>query len=112
MKIPHGARCDGGALRPLTSRARTAWFLLVPAQMLSRTEVPQMSQQPHGVRTWLDLIQAEYRELPTLCLSKAQMQRLWGLDAAVCDALIAALVDARVLRRTPRDTYVSWAGRV
>jgi len=34
------------------------------------------------------------------------MQRMWGFEAFVCDALIDALVAARVLRRTVTGTYV------
>ena len=49
---------------------------------------------------WLELIQAEYREMPGLSLKKPQVQRLWGLEAFVCDALVDALVAARVLRPT------------
>jgi hypothetical protein len=37
---------------------------------------------------------------------KEQMQKLWGLDAFVCDALVDALVAARVLRRTADGAYV------
>ncbi len=55
---------------------------------------------------WLELIQAEYREMPGMSLNKAQMQRMWGLDALMCDALIDALVAARVLRRTPSGGYM------
>lgn len=57
------------------------------------------------VERWLELIHAEYREIPGLHLTKPQMQRLWGFDALVCDALVDALVDSRVLRRTDRGTY-------
>ncbi|HET9196147.1 MAG TPA: hypothetical protein VFO21_24885 [Vicinamibacterales bacterium] len=35
------------------------------------------------------------------------MQRLWGLDGYVCDALVAALVEARVLRRSATGRYVA-----
>ena len=59
-----------------------------------------------GVTRWLELIQAEYREMPGLSLNKAQMQRLWGIDAVLCDALVDALVAARVLRRTTRGGYM------
>jgi hypothetical protein len=64
---------------------------------------------PHhpAVGYWLHLIQAEYREMPCLSLTKAQMQRLWGLEAHVCEALIGALVDARVLRRRLDGAYVA-----
>ena len=57
------------------------------------------------VTRWLELIQAEYREMPGLTLNKAQMQRLWGFDAFVCDALVDALVTARVLRRSTNGSY-------
>jgi hypothetical protein len=60
-----------------------------------------------GVARWLELIQGEYREMPDLSLNKAQMQRLWGLDALVCDALVDALVAARVLRRTASGNYTT-----
>jgi hypothetical protein len=53
------------------------------------------------ITRWLELIQAEYREMPGMVLSKPQMQRLWGIDAVLCDALVDALVAASVLKRTP-----------
>ena len=55
---------------------------------------------------WLQLIQAEYREMPGLSLTKPQMQRLWGLDRATCDALLTRLEQTRFLKRTARDGYV------
>jgi hypothetical protein len=54
----------------------------------------------------LHRIRAEYREMPDLKLNKAQMQKLFGLEAFMCDALVDALVAARVLRRTAGDAYV------
>jgi hypothetical protein len=35
------------------------------------------------------------------------MQRLWGFDGGVCDALIDALVAAQVLRRNATGAYVA-----
>jgi len=55
---------------------------------------------------WLRLIQAEYREMPGLHLTKKQMQRLWGFDNETCDAVLAELEDVSFLRRTPKDAYV------
>ena len=66
-----------------------------------------MAHEQTTVGRWLELIQAEYREMPGLNLSKAQMQRLWGFDAAICDALVDALVAARVLRRTSLGGYTT-----
>ena len=69
-----------------------------------------MSRTETHVEDWLMLIRAEYLEIPGLTLTKAQVERLWGLDAVVSDALLAALVDVKFLRRTVRDTYVRAAG--
>jgi hypothetical protein len=66
-----------------------------------------MAAEHPTVSQWLRLIEAEYREMPGLSLSKPQMQRLWGLDQFVCEALVDALVAARVLRRTVRNTYIA-----
>ena len=65
-----------------------------------------MALEQTAVTRWLELIQAEYREMPGLSLNKVQMQRLWGLDAFVCDALVDALVAACVLRQTTKGSYM------
>lgn len=46
------------------------------------------------------LIRAEYNEMPGLCLTRQQAQRLWLLDADVCDNILRAMVDAGFLRLT------------
>lgn len=61
---------------------------------------------PPIVVEWLNRIRAEYLEIPGLRLTKRQVQRFWGLDAATCDTLLDALEDARFLRRTRDDMYV------
>ena len=66
-----------------------------------------MSSDQPRVAHWLELIQAEYREMPDLRLNKSQMQRLWGLDASICDTLVDALVAARVLRPTAGGSYMT-----
>jgi hypothetical protein len=65
-----------------------------------------MSRTETHVEEWLILIRAEYLEIPGLALTKAQVERLWGLDAVVSEALLAALVHVKFLRRTATDTYV------
>jgi hypothetical protein len=55
---------------------------------------------------WLELIKGEYQEVPGLKLTTHQVQRLWGLDRVQCDSLLAALVDAKILRRTVDHRYV------
>ena len=51
-------------------------------------------------------VESEYREMPGMCVTAAQAQRLWGLDSTTCAFVLMTLVERRVLRRTPRGTYV------
>lgn len=51
-------------------------------------------------------IEGEYREMPGMCVTAPQAQRLWGLDATTCNVVLRTLVDCRFLRRTPRGTFV------
>jgi hypothetical protein len=60
---------------------------------------------PH-ILDWLQLIRAEYLEIPGLCLTKTQVQRLWGLDPITSEVVLAALVDIKFLRRTSQDAYL------
>ena len=60
-------------------------------------------QQPLEV---LRRVKGEYIEMPGLRLTIAQAQRLWGLDRAVCDSLLGALVDAKFLFRTRDGAFV------
>ena len=64
-----------------------------------------VSQQP-GIAQWLQLIQAEYLEIPGLHLTKPQVERLWGLDTATSGALLDALESVGFLRRTSKNAYV------
>jgi len=43
-------------------------------------------------RTLAERILAEYRENPDLQLTRWQIQQLWRLDVAECDAVLQALV--------------------
>jgi hypothetical protein len=53
----------------------------------------------------LEVIRAEYREMPCLRLTKPQIQRLWGLDPATCDRVVTVLEGQRFLKRA-NDRYV------
>ena len=44
----------------------------------------------------------EFREMPGLRLNLPQAQRLWGLDAIRCEALLETLVEKGVLACTQR----------
>jgi hypothetical protein len=59
-----------------------------------------------GVQQVVRRIQGEYLEMPGLRLTTAQAQRLWGLDCAMCDAILGALVDAQFLFRTRDGAFV------
>ena len=59
---------------------------------------------------WIQLIRAEYYEMPGLHLTKPQVQRLWSLDATMCEAVLEALETASVLRRTHTGAYVKADG--
>jgi hypothetical protein len=58
----------------------------------------------------LQRIQAEFAEMPGLRLTAAQAQRMWGLESDTCEALLAALVDARFLTQTSDGSYVRLEG--
>jgi hypothetical protein len=51
-------------------------------------------------------VQGEFLEMPGLRVTEAQARRLWGLDAASCDALLGTLVDAKFLFRTRDGAFM------
>jgi hypothetical protein len=48
----------------------------------------------------------EFLEMPGLRLTLAQAQRLWAIDQALCDAVLATLVDARFLVQSRNASYI------
>ena len=60
-------------------------------------------EQP--VEQWAERVRAEYLEMPGLTLTRPQIRRLWLLDAALCDAVVDALVASHFLRLRPDHTY-------
>jgi hypothetical protein len=51
-------------------------------------------------------MQGEFLEMPGLRLTEAQVRRLWGLDAASCDALLGTLVTEKFLFRTRDGAFM------
>jgi hypothetical protein len=51
-------------------------------------------------------IEGEYREMPGMCVTPPQAQRLWGLDSATCEIVLSMLLDRHIVRKTWRGTYV------
>jgi hypothetical protein len=54
----------------------------------------------------MDVIRAEYRDSPGLCLTQAQVKRLCSLDTSTCEAALFALVSAGILRCSESGAYV------
>ena len=73
-----------------------------------------LSNEPNGADNLHQLlvrIESEYEEMPGMCVTQPQAQRLWGLDAATCSFVLSTLVERRILKRTSRSTYVKFAVR-
>ena len=54
----------------------------------------------------LSRVKGEFLEMPGLRLTEPQARRRWGLDAASCGALLAALVEAKFLFRTRDGAFM------
>ena len=54
----------------------------------------------------LQRVQGEFAEMPGLCLTAAQAQRLWGLDRYLCDRLLEALVKAKFLSQRRDGSFI------
>ena len=58
------------------------------------------------VERFIAIVQSEYREMPGLQLTKAQMQRFLGIDVMTCDVVLDKLERQHFLRRTRKNVYV------
>jgi hypothetical protein len=65
-----------------------------------------MFTQTARVEEALRRIKGEFVEMPGLRLTTAQAQRLWGLEAEFCDAILGALVDAKFLLKTSDGVFI------
>jgi hypothetical protein len=65
-------------------------------------EGSSMSVSPEELR---ERIRGEYLEMPGLRLTLAQMQRLSGVEGALCQVVLSALVDEKFLCVTPMGAY-------
>jgi hypothetical protein len=63
-------------------------------------------EQNRPTQEVLNRVQGEFLEMPGLRLTGAQARRLWGLDAAICEALLGVLVDAKFLFRTRDGAFM------
>ena len=55
-------------------------------------------------------VRGEFLEMPGLRLTMQQARRLWRLDETLCNAVLAALVDAHFLARTSDGAFVRQDG--
>ena len=53
----------------------------------------------------LERIRAEYLEMPGLCLTPEQLQRLCGVEPTLCRLVLDSLVDAKFLCLKLNGTY-------
>jgi hypothetical protein len=51
-------------------------------------------------------IQAEYAEMPGLCVTLPQAQRLWAADRHICESAFGRLIARGVLRVTAKGRFV------
>ena len=56
-------------------------------------------------------VRGEFNEMPGLCLTFQQAQRLWALDGATCATVLEGLLTEGFLRRTPEGVYLRPTGR-
>ena len=61
---------------------------------------------PSATDEVLRRVQGEFLEMPGLRLTEAQAQRLWGLEPALCSALLSTLIDTRFLFRTREGAFM------
>jgi hypothetical protein len=65
------------------------------------------TREPRAVpEDLLRRVQSEFLEMPGLRVTEAQARRLWGVEAAMCSALLDVLIDARFLFRTRDGAFM------
>jgi hypothetical protein len=53
----------------------------------------------------IERLRAEFLEMPGLRLTETQVQKLFGVDEAMCQAVLDALVSVKFLRLNRDGTY-------
>jgi hypothetical protein len=62
---------------------------------------------PSGsVRALMEQVQAEYAEMPGLCVTLSQAQRLWAADQQTCEEVFRRLIGSGVLRMTSKGRFL------
>jgi hypothetical protein len=79
---------------PVGASMTVDWWQEEPVTPLERS-VPE----------WRSIVMDAYAMLPALCITRAQGQRLWGMDPATCGCVLDGLVDTGALVRTTSGLY-------
>jgi hypothetical protein len=58
----------------------------------------------------VQLLKSVFQEIPGTQLSVAQASRLTGMDPWLCESVVSALEQARVLKRTRDGRHLYWIG--
>jgi len=102
---PHLPALTAGPLSVRTARPR------VEPRTSSGRANPAERRDAASRQALLRRIVAEYDEMPALCLTAAQGQRLFGLREDIFERVFSALVDAAILRRDGNGVYRRNGGR-
>jgi hypothetical protein len=54
----------------------------------------------------VQIVRAEFLEIPGLQLTRPQVQRLWGLDDTQCTLVLTGLVETRFLKQKSDGRYI------
>ena len=78
--------------------------------MTTMNDNDNLSQEPVKSTPALDdvlrRVEGEYQEMPGMCVTRKQAQRLWGLDSTTCELVLTTLLERGVVRRTSRGMFV------
>lgn len=67
---------------------------------------PGLNTPDQSIRTLMEQVQAEYAEMPGLCVTLSQAQRLWTVDRATCEEAFSRLISRGVLRKTSKGRFI------
>ena len=70
------------------------------------TNMRAIDTEAETIRELTRRVQAEYAEMPGLCVTLVQAQRLLAIDEPTCAAVFTALIKRGVLRRTAQGRYL------
>ena len=65
-----------------------------------------VSRAGQAIRSLMELVRAEYGEMPGLSVTLSQAQRLWAVDHATCEEVFSRLISEGVVRKTSKGRFV------